>query len=95
MRGRVDGCLGGLLARALGKPPSDRFERERVVADEVAGLVEERGRRLARLAVLLLRLRFSMTRRSVVLDLDLENLLLDARRPRIVNGSDRCTVAVR
>ena len=47
VRGRVDGCLGGLLARALGKPPSDRFERERVVADEVAGLVEERGRRLA------------------------------------------------
>ena len=52
---RVERGLRGHLARTLGEARRDLLERERIVAEQLARLVEERRRGRDRLAVVLLR----------------------------------------
>ena len=61
---RVERALRRLLAVERRESRADLLERERIVADEVAVLLDERERRLGGLAVALDRRRFAPSDRS-------------------------------
>ena len=79
---RVEGRLRGWLARELREPALDRLERERVVAEQLRRLVEERLGTPDALAVVLLGLGLAEAARAVVSDLDPEDVLPTPSRGR-------------
>ena len=74
MQGRVDARFRRLLARALAQPRLDRLERERVIAEELARVLDERERGGRRLAVVLGRRRLAEAADAVMADLDEHHL---------------------
>ena len=63
-----------LLARALAQPRLDRLERERVIAEELARVLDERERGGRRLTVVLGRRRLAEAADAVMADLDEHHL---------------------
>ena len=59
VEGSVERRLGRVLARAARQPRADLLQRERVVAEKVPVLLDERERRLGRLVIALDRRRFA------------------------------------
>ena len=82
VEGPVERRLGGVLARDLGEPLADLLQRERVVAEQVSVLLDERERRLRRLVVAVDRRRLAPTDVPVVAQLDLHDVLPVARLAR-------------
>ena len=75
----VDPGLRGHLAGKLGQPRADLLERERVVAEHVARVLEERDRGGDALAVVILRRRLADAGLPACRDLEPDDLDLDVR----------------
>ena len=94
MQRRVERTFRRLLASDLPDPRADLLEGERIVADEVGVLLDERERTLGGLAVALDRRRLSPALGAVVLDRDVDDvrpvlrLPADHERLREVEAND-------
>ena len=82
MQRPVERRLGGVLARDLGEPLADLLQRERIVAEQRAVLLDERERRLGRLVVALDRGGLAPADVAAVAQLDLDDVLPVARLAR-------------
>ena len=79
MERSVERGLGGVLARDLGEPLADLLQGERIVAEQVSVLLDERERRLGRLVVAVDRRSLAPADVAAVAQLDLDDVLPVAR----------------
>ena len=86
MQRGVEPGLRRLLTRSLRQPRPDRLERERVVAEQVAGVIQKRKRRVGRLVVALDRVRLAVAADAFMPDLDEDRLGLVGRAARDDEG---------